>query len=66
MAKWAGRGHNGACDRCGGLQMHEQGRDSNPRSAEYEWRRMRYPSSLPTSGSPADPPKCTVALKYWT
>jgi hypothetical protein len=32
-AKWAGRGLNGACDRCGGLRMREQGRDSNPRSA---------------------------------
>ena len=27
---------NGACDRCGGLRMREQGRDSNPRSAECE------------------------------
>jgi hypothetical protein len=33
MGTLAGRGHIGACDRCGGLRMHEQGRGfDDPRS----------------------------------
>ena len=48
-AKWAGRGLNGACDRCGGLRCASR---AGIRTRDLPGNESCcYPSSLPASGS---------------